>query len=182
MLTERGAVDQAPLSIPAWSNISSPCLCTQGCSKVISLPDVAGFLLESKQQVPVVRTPCQILFHARKEEKLLMINCAVGENMHLSNLLLAGRWPFLPGAVPTCSQCGSSSPGYTPCLGCMARVRGQEGARSLPHPDSARGGKPARASQRGAVRLMPEQLPSSSPHGFVGDCPLRMLQNLPSVL
>lgn len=57
-----------------------PCLCTQGCSEVISLPDVAGFLLESKKQVPVVRVPCQILFHARKEEKLLMINCAIGES------------------------------------------------------------------------------------------------------
>lgn len=35
-----------------------------------------------------------------------MINCAIGENMHLSNLLLASRWPFLPGAAPTCSRAG----------------------------------------------------------------------------
>lgn len=106
VLAAWGAVDQAPLAFAAWPGIASSRLRTQGCSEDISLPDVAGFLLESKQRVPVVRAPCQILFHARKEEKLLMINCAIGENMHLSNLLLAGRWPFLPGAAPTCGQGG----------------------------------------------------------------------------
>lgn len=71
---------------------------------MIFLPDVARFLPESKQRVPVVRVPCQILFHARKEEKLLMINCAIGENMLLSNLLLACLWPFVTGTALTCSR------------------------------------------------------------------------------
>lgn len=76
-------MDRTSLDFPAWPSIVSLHLHTQGCSEVISYPDVAGFLLEGVQSVPVARAPCQILFHAQKEEKLLMINCAIGENMHL---------------------------------------------------------------------------------------------------
>lgn len=129
VLAAGGAADQVPLGIPAQPGIASPRLRAQGCSKVISLPDVAGFLPESKQRVPVVRAPCQILFHARKEEKLPMISCAMGENMHLSNLLLAGRWPFFPGAAPACSQGGGSE--LVPRA--RRRCEGMEGADNLCH-------------------------------------------------
>lgn len=146
VLVARGAADQAPLGFPAWPGIASPRLCTQGCCEVISLPDVAGFLLESKQRVPVVRAPCQILFHARKEEKLLVINCAIGENMHLSNLLLAGCRPFLPGTAPTSSPGGG---GELIPWGWGARQGCERGRvpTPLPRPNSARAVKGKQASQ-----------------------------------
>lgn len=124
-----GAADQVPLGIPAQPGVASPRLRAQGCSEVISLPDVAGFLPESKQRVPVVRAPCQILFHARKEEKLPMISCAVGENVHLSNLLLAGRWPFFPGAAPACSRGG----GRELVPRARRRCEGTEGVDNICH-------------------------------------------------
>lgn len=90
----RGGCRQSPAG---WVSLPAPPRPhAGGCAEVISWPDVAGFLLASEQHVPVVRAPCQISFHARKEEKLLMINCATGENTQLSNLLLADRCPFLP--------------------------------------------------------------------------------------
>lgn len=120
-----GAVDKALLGFPACPSIASPCLHTRRCSEVISLPDVARFLLESKQQVPVVRAPCQILFHARKEEKLLMINCAIGENMLLSNLFLACLWPFLTGTALTCSRGEGGE--LIPRAHSLHRLHGQRG-------------------------------------------------------
>jgi len=106
---------------PHWVFLPGPPLPLAACAhrdalRLFLCQRWLGFLLESKQRVPVVRAPCQILFHARKEEKLPMINCAVGENMHLSNLLHAGRWPFVP-ALPR-RAAGEAA----------ARVRGQEGA------------------------------------------------------
>lgn len=112
--------------------------CTQGDGVGLSLCQMwPGFSPASEQHVPVVRVPCQISFHARKEGKLLMINCAIGENMQLSNLLRVDHCPFFPRWKCSQREGAALPPGTT--RPCSARSRGCETPQG-----PGTGGKPAR--------------------------------------